>query len=260
MTSFTLFVRFFVFLFFSAVLFSQAGLAQAEDKKIFLFSVVQKDSDYYGRLVRMIYMEAFKRINLSAEIKYLPIRRSNLMVMRGKVDGDLARSEWLRHELPHLIKVREPAFKVNIVAYSSSPTIKVDNWQALADKMFRVDYLAGSSYMENKILQGNVPEHFTSVPSWTIGLRKLFADRSDIFVEFEGGVRYAMTRSEFQGKKIFVAGVIDTFGVYAFLQPQHANIADLLSRTLSEMKSEGLIEEYARQAFSGGFASNIILD
>lgn len=235
-----------------AFLFQSGGKVAAEQPVV--MGIIQSKSDYYGRLVSLIYDEAFRRIGRKLEINYYPAKRSSLLVKEGEIDGDLARTKSFLQEHPHLIPVTESPLTIRIMAFTNSPTLKISGWQDLKQTGYRVDYLRGSALIEQKLEKGELLAPISLVNDWTLGLRKLFADRSDIFVEFEGGVRFAMTRSEFQGKTLFVAGQLDEFTVHAFLQPEHKELAAKLSLVLKDMRQEGLIAQFEQQAFSSGYA------
>lgn len=87
-----------------------------------------------------------------------------------------------------------------------------------------------------------------------MGVRKLVAQRSDVFVEFEGAVRMVMDQGEFRDKKIYPAGALEEFDLHAFLRPEHQQLALQLSEVLLQMRREGLIAAYEQEAFFKGIA------
>ncbi len=240
--------------FFLALTVLWQPAATAAEARPLVMSVIQKESDYYGRLVTLIYDEAFRRIGRKLDVKYFPAKRSSLMVSHGRIDGDLARTLKFHREHPQLVPVSESPLTIRFVVFSADPSIKINGWQDLKESAYRIDYLRGSALIDQKLKMGILKGPLSRVDDWKGGLRKLFAGRSDLFVEFEGGMRYAMTRTEFQGKKIYLAGVLDEYTVHAFLQPQHEALAAELSGVLKEMKQEGLIAQFEQQAFSSGYA------
>lgn len=240
---------------------------EASEKKPLVMALIQKESDYYGRLVSLIYREAFSRIGRDLEIHYYPVKRSDLLIEAGRIDGDLARAQTFHTQHPQLVPVTESPLSLRITVFSTSPTLKFSNWDALRQTGFRVNYLSGSVLI-SKRLAGNtasgqaippseLPDNFATVRNWTIGLRKLLAGRSDLFVAFDGAVRFEMTKSEFYDKQLFNAGVMEELAVHAFLQPEHADVAKALSIALKEMKAEGVIRQFEQEAFTSGYVHRL---
>lgn len=221
-----------------------------------VLGVIQSESDYYGRFVRLIYQEAFRRLGRHVEIRYFPAKRSSFLVRAKRIDGDLARTVNFHKQHPNLAIVPEAPFEVYIKAFSASPTLKISDWQDLRETKYRVDYLRGSAMIDIKRKEGRLQDPISQVNDWKTGLRKLFAGRSDLFVEFEGGVRYAMAKPEFQGKWLFEAGTLDVYSVHAFLQPEHKELAHELAQVLRNMKYEGVIDQFKKQALNSNLADH----
>lgn len=252
--------------FISLLITLPVNHAYASEKQPLVMAMVQKESDYYGRLVSLIYREAFSRIGRDLEIRYYPIKRSDLMIETGRIDGDLARAQPFNGQYPHLVPVAESPLTLRIVVFSTSPTLKFSSWDALRQTGFRVNYLGGSALLNNRLARRTasgqitpVPEqeNFAAVGNWTIGLRKLFAGRSDLFVAFDGVVRFAMTKSEFYDKQLFNAGVLEELALHAYLQPEHEDVAKALAVVLKEMKAEGVIRQFEQEAFTSGYVHRV---
>ncbi len=249
-------------LFLTAFYVMTAG---AETKPPLVMSIVQKESDYYGRLFSRIYTEAFRRIGHDVDIRYYPINRSLMMLERKQIDGELARTPTFHQRFPHLIIVSEPSLTMRFSAFSASPTLKVNGWSSIINTRFRVDYIRGSTLVKQVLNLDSDPEfsggdkrnrseNFSPVNNWGIGLRKLLAGRSDFFISFEGAVRFALDSPEFQGQRIFNAGLIEEYDVHAFFQPGNEAIAEALAVALKEMKREGLIAQFEQQVFNSRYA------
>jgi hypothetical protein len=82
----------------------------------------------------------------------------------------------------------------------------------------------------------------------TLGLRKLAAGRTDLYIDGELLVEATLARAEFRGTSIRKVAVMEKINAHAFLHPKHRALAARLSATLVQMKREGLIERYRKAA------------
>ncbi|WP_319521289.1 transporter substrate-binding domain-containing protein [uncultured Desulfosarcina sp.] len=212
-------------------------------------ATIQGPAEYYGKWGELIYTEAFRRLDVDLVIQAFPLERANRMVSRKQVDGDLGRSFAFHDSYPHLIQVEEVPFSMNLSAFALNPDIRIDGWESLKSTKYRVEYLLGSKLLPGKLAPIVDPERLSTVTHWVQGLKKLMAGRTDIFIEAEGVVLYYLANDPyFKDAEIHVAGVLLESPVYAYLQPEHAELALRLSGVLKEMKEEGVVAKFQQAA------------
>jgi hypothetical protein len=88
----------------------------------------------------------------------------------------------------------------------------------------------------------------SSVTHSILGLRKLAAGRTDLFIDGELLVESALTAAEFRGTSIHKVAVMEELNGHSFLNSKHRALAGRLSETLAQMKREGLIKKFRTAA------------
>jgi len=199
----------------------------------------------------LVYTEAFNRINLKFEIKFYPIKRATLMLCAGDVDGDLGRITTFHDEYPQFVQVEESAATLKLVAFSTNPDIRIDEWESLRGTPFRVDYLRGTAAIESVLPSLVKIDNIYTLNNWKQGVKRLLSGRADIYIDFEGSVLpNLLNDAELKNVEIRIAGVLAELPVQAYLQPKHEVLAKQLAEVLKDMKNEGLIEHYRLKALS----------
>lgn len=176
-----------------------------------------------GAWIELIYREAFRRIGQSMHLQIVPSKRGSAMLDSGQIDGELNRVAMYGDGYPHRLLVPEPHFYAAFVAYG----------------------------LAERELQKQVPApQLSSIASVQLGLRKLMARRTDIFVEVDMIAETALATEEFRTRGIRPVAVLAKVSAHAYLHSRHARLVPLLAAALVEMKKEGLVEKYRTQAFS----------
>ncbi|WP_140054611.1 hypothetical protein [Oceanospirillum sanctuarii] len=251
----------FVFLFPLLPDLSQAGqptvltrfsdndtISKPDDRlPIVLVSAHQKH-DYFGVLAELIYQDAFQRLGRKLEIRYAPLRRAEVLHRNAMVDGDVGRTDAFHQQFPEMIRVSEATVSVRYNAYSQLPNIKVNSWDSLRWSSLRIEYQRGDLMASYRLKDIGPSAQLTQVDNLTLGLRKLFAGRTDLFIGMERGINHVMAKSEFRGKKLYRAGFMEAFEGHVYLQPKHRELAAELSDVLKAMAQEGVIERYQQEA------------
>ncbi len=214
---------------------------------IVLVSAHQKH-DYIGVLAELIYQDAFQRLGRKLEIRYAPLRRTEVLHRNAMVDGDVGRTDAFHKQFPEMIRVPEATVSVRYSAYSLLPNIQVDGWDSLRWSSLRIEYLRGELLSSFRLQDIGPSAQLTQVDSLTLGLRKLFAGRTDLFIGMEEGVHHVLGKLEFRGQKLHQAGFLESVDGHVYLQPKHKELAAELADVLRQMKQEGVIKRYRQQA------------
>lgn len=207
------------------------------------------ESEYFGMLAKLIYEDAFARLGRPLVIRFAPLKRAEALHEKGLVDGDVGRTDAFQNRFPNMIRVRESTISVRYSAYSLLPTLRVEGWYSLRWRALRIEHLRGDLLSVSRLRNIGPSAQVRVVDNWQVGVRKLFAKRTDLFIGMDRGVDYALTLPEFEGRTLHRAGFLELSEAHAYLQPQHWDLAIALSEVLGTMKKEGVIERYEKLAF-----------
>ena len=149
----------FILIVFSIIIILSAAYGDAigsenqpEPGKTIVFSTMFTESlsSFHGML--FVYSEAFKRLGWNFRLVSLPGERSIVDANSGAVDGEAARVAHLNSDnYPNLIQVPEPIMVAKEGAYSTDTSIRINGWESLGGKGFKVGLLKGLKSVEKKI-------------------------------------------------------------------------------------------------------------
>lgn len=221
--------------------------AESNPEKI-VFATSRSDREYDGKLFRLIYDEAFRRLRIKVEFRVFPKKRCSMMANKGKVDGEPARVVNYNERFGNLVRVGESPVSIDFVAYSVNPAIRISSWEDLRGKGYRINYNRGSKRSHEKLTALISEEKPRALNKDIQGLGKLLKKRIDIYVGVSLSVAPLLYLDEFRQGGVRSAGVLESLPVHAFLHKRHEKLAPILSDALKKMKQEGLVEEYKANA------------
>jgi len=204
---------------------------------------IRSKEDSWGKLHIAIYTEAFRRIGVNVKFKSFPLKRLSYLIDRSNfLDGDVSRVHSYNETHCNLIRVEEAHSISEIRAYSDDAQLKLDGWDSLSDSQLRVDYRHGSK-KTFEMLHLRVPEErMHHIHSIKAGFQRILLGRSDIFIL--SGAAAHVQDGLFEGKRIYMSGVMEKTTFHAFLLKKHEKVAIKLARALKQMKEEGLINKF----------------
>jgi len=223
-------------------------LAADPGNKTLVMACAVSNDTYLGRVLDLVYREAFRRLGFEFEYRHYPAKRASLTADEGRVDGDLARVYAYGQTHPELIRVEEAPFSDRFVAIATNPEIKLDGWESLRGTTYRVEYLHGYQRAHDKLTEVVEPARLSALSNWRHGLKKLIRGRTDVFIDVENVIEPLLKQDEFQSANLVVVGVMEEITLHAYLHKKHAPLAAQLSAVLKDMKREGLIEQYTMLA------------
>jgi hypothetical protein len=201
-----------------------------------------------GVWLDLIYREAFRRLGYKFKYVPYPARRAAVLSDHGDVDGEIHRVADYGKAHPTLVRVEESHFAGRFAAYASRALVVPNGWDGLRQMPYRVEYRMGNLKCETELPPRVDAARLSMVPNAALGLRKLAAGRTDLFIDGDLLVEALLKSPEFRGTSIHRVAVMDQLNGHAFLQPRHRALAFRLSATLAQMKKEGLIEAYRTRA------------
>jgi len=222
----------------------QAALA-SEPAKLVLGTDV--DEQIYTRLFeRLVYAEAFKRLGVHLEIVVAPLKRLEMQLERGEIDGETMRGPAYADAYPKFIQVDFPIMRAANALYALKPMEGLQSLQDLRSSPLHGAYRRGVLFCQS-VLEPLLPKaQLTNVTTVRQAMDMLAAGHADFFCDVSLGV----LNYEYEAKtspapkpiKLFEIG--KQVPITAYLHARHAAFAPKLAATLKLMESEGLFEKY----------------
>jgi hypothetical protein len=219
------------------------------------FAYVRTEDQPITQWLIMIYTEALNRMGIDLVFETLPAKRASWLSDIGKVDGELNRVADYNREWPDMIRVEEHNMRGTFAAFATDPGISLEGWESLGGTEYKVEYRRGIKECEIYLPRVVPAERLSQISTIELGVKKLLAGRTDIFVTLEGPMMSFLASQAFQdirqeigqGKMIHKVGTMETVLMYAWLNKAHSALAPQLAEILGEMKAEGLFERYRDQ-------------
>jgi len=186
-----------------------------------------------------IYTEAFRRMGYGFKLISQPGERAMIDANEGTVDGEAARIMNIdKKKYPNLVRVPHLILTVKDGAYSTDHSIKIDGWQSLADKPYRVGLLKGIKSVEQKLPLYVDRTNIVTLTDLEQCLKMLLAKRIDLFIVGTLIEESAVMQSGAY-REIKCVGIVETKLTYPWLHKRHQNLVQPLADTLKTMKAEG---------------------
>jgi len=217
-----------------------------KDKNIkkMIFVCAAPENSKLGRHLKLLYTEAFKRLNIKFELKYLPAKRATKMTDLELADGDLWRIHAYGKLHQNLIFIDSYVGIVSFSAYAYKPGIKISGkWNGFANTNYNVSYRRGVLYSKLKLRPFVKNKNLSASNSVIIGLRKLLKKRIDVFVGVTENINAVLKTEEFKDRGIYQVKIIDSIRGYPYLLKKHRSLALKLKNTLLKMQNEDLIKK-----------------
>lgn len=224
---------------------AQGQTPPAKSKPFVIATDADGALDRYGRLA---YTEAFRRMGIPLAFEMYPLARRSAIIAEGLIDGEGSRVAAYADAHPELIRVEESIVDVKFSLFGANPTLHAKRIEELPANAL-VEYRRGILMCE-KILKAAIPPaRLSDIISTEQGLRKLLTGRSDVYCDIDPYVGDVLRGGTLQApenvRKLFE---ITSLPTYPYLARKHADLALRLAATLKEMKAEGLLDRYGREA------------
>jgi ABC-type amino acid transport substrate-binding protein len=123
-------------------------------------------------------------------------------------------------------------------AYSTDHSIKINGWESLAGKPYRVGLLKGIKSVEQKLPLYVDKANIVTLSDPEQSLKMLQAKRIDLFIAGTQIEDSAFMKSGAYDD-VKLVGIVETKVLYPWLHKRHENLVQRLADTLKTMKSEG---------------------
>lgn len=203
-----------------------------------------------GPWLELIYREAFRRLGYDFEFQDFPNTRASMLSDSGAVDGEINRVIEYGKLHPNMIRLGVSHFSVNYFAYAKEALPLKGGWASLKNTRYRIDLRYGNVATQ-QALKGLVdPSQISTVTEPAYGLTKLAAGHTDIYIDQEFVVDPVLQSAEFRDAGIRKVVLMERLDGYCYLHSKHSALVPLLTDTLAQMKKDGTIEKFRKQAFA----------
>jgi polar amino acid transport system substrate-binding protein len=216
--------------------------AAALDKATLTFTYAYPaDHPQTKRLIRLV-KEATSRAGFDFAFEHNPAKRATRRAINGLVDGEMIRVRQYGVLHPELVRVEEHHTEDRFIAYVIDPKIKLDGWNSLKGRDFKIDYRRGVMAPTQNLPNVVPKKNLTVLNSVDSAFRRLFLGRSDIFVDSEGSSENFLNSDAYkiisEGRKIYRAGNMLVTTGHVWLHNKHRHLAPKLSGEFRKMKLE----------------------
>jgi ABC-type amino acid transport substrate-binding protein len=240
----------FILIIFSIIIISSGTYDDAicsenqqEPEKTVVFSTMWPESLSSSHEMFLIYSEAFKRLGYNFKLINLPGERSMVDANSGAVDGEAARIASLESDkYPNLIRVEESIFVIKEGAYSTDTSIRINGWESLREKGFKVGLLKGIKSIEQKLPLYVEKVNIVILTGFEQCLKMLQARRIDLFIIGTAMEESTLMKSDAY-KDVKRVGIVEEKMVYPWFHKRHKDLVPRLADTLKAMKAEGTFQK-----------------
>lgn len=245
----------FILIAFAIIVFSSGTYDDAfcsensqGPEKTIVFSTIITESYLFFHEMFLVYSEAFKRLGYNFRLISLPGERSMVNANSGVVDGEAARIASIDlNKYPNLIRAAEPIKVAKDGAYSVDTSIRINGWESLKGKEYKVGLFKGIKSVEQKLPLYVEKENIVTLTDLVQCLKMLQARRIDIFIVATLIEESAPMKSE-EFKDIKRVGIVEEKSVYPWLHKRHKDLVPRLADTLKAMKVEGTFQKLIEKA------------
>lgn len=209
-----------------------------KEKQQIVFTTIFPQNMSFFFEIRTIYKEAFKRLGYGFKLISQPGERAMVDANQGIVDGEAARIMTIdREKYTNLIMVPYPVVTMKDGAYAVDDSIKVEGWESLVGKPYKVGLLKGIKSVEQKLPRYVDNKHIVTLIRPEQGLQMLKAKRIDLFIVGTQIEDSAFLKNGAY-KEVKCVGIVETKRLYPWLHKRHESLVRPLADMLQTMKSE----------------------
>ncbi len=233
-------IQFFVILFSLTII----PIAEARHKHISMSIFAAPETSLYTQLFERVYKDAFRRLGYTFEFKVVPAARASIEADNGMTDGEPGRLYEHNLQFSNLIRIEEAIDEAALAAFTAQRGIKVNSWDAIKQRGYRVDVLRGMTFIKGA---GIDPRLIFQLNDRSQAFPRLMSGRADVYVDAELDFSALMRSSRYTKMRIYRAGVVEKRLIYGFLHRKHEELVPRVAEVLRQFKKEGLIARYKRE-------------
>lgn len=225
----TLISRWLTLLLLSAVL-------QAEPLLISTTATSPYHHENMSGLVDLLILEAFSRIQVDVDIKWLPGERSINAANAGETDGEAFRVYGLHEQYINLVPVKESLCQIHISAFSTRPISTKYGWADLQN--LRIGILRGRKQLQQLTAGLEVIELNNHQSLFDM----LQGDRIDVAVASEVISIEHLKKHQIEGVILNEPPLL-VVPMFLYLNEEHKSLAEPLADVIRQMKQDGSYQQ-----------------
>ena len=211
----------------------------SQEKQQIVFTTIFTPTMSFFKKMSTTYTEALSRMGYGFKLISQPGERAMIDANQGMVDGEAGRiSNIDKKKYANLIMVPHPIATIKDGAYATDHSIKINGWESLAGKPYKVGLIKGIKSVEQKLPLYVDKANIVSLSDGEQCMKMLQAKRIDLFI-----VSTQIEESTFMQSGAYddvkLVGIVETKVLYPWLHKRHENLVRKLADTLKTMKSEG---------------------
>lgn len=242
-----------VLLIFATALFSPEShsIESSSQSQTIILGANNEEYTYIGKIELMTYTEAFKRLKIPFQIKVYPLKRIELSMRSGLVDGDTGRTFLYGEGRSDVIRVEEPIMYLNFNLYAADSNIRINQSSEIAEKKLTMNFPRGMIICE-KFAKESLPQNkFEDVTTTEEGIRKILSGRVKLHCDLKENVMTYLLSSGLsysdRSKIKIVYNLKSNVPIYPYLNKKHTDLAKKLNTTLKTMRAEGILSKIQNQ-------------
>ena len=221
---------------------------QPQSEKTIVFATIFVKSVSFYNEMSLIYTEAFRRLGYNFKLVSLPGERAMVDANSGLLDGEAARIAYLDlNKYPNLIRVGESIIVTKDGAYSADPSIRINGWESLRGKGYKVGLYKGIKSIEQKLPLYVEKENIVTLADFEQCLKMLQARRIDIFI-VPILIEESTPMKSPAYSDIKRVGIVEEKILYPWFNKRHKELVSRLADTLKAMKVDGTFAKLAEKA------------
>ena len=181
-------------------------------------------SGYYVQLAE----EIFKRAGIEIQMKFLPAKRGLKNLSAGLDDAIFFRTKGFELEYKELIRVPVSPHQVEFAAFTTDPTLNIQDWQDLRD--LKVAYMRGWKVFEGRTTNGLKVDS----PIALFRLLKFGRVQAVLFEKVTG-----LHRAKSMEIQSIQASPLVQQDLYAYLNKKHARYLEPLAAAVQSVNQDG---------------------
>jgi polar amino acid transport system substrate-binding protein len=209
-----------------------------EKQTIVLTTIFPPNMAFFSEM-SALYKEAFSRMGHRFKLISQPGERAMIDANEGVVDGEAARIMDIDMErYPNLVRVPHPIVTIQVGAYATDTSIKIEGWKSLVGNPYRVGLVKGIKSTEQKLPLYVDKKYIVSISGVEQSMKMLKAKRIDVFIV---GTQVEDTSYMKSGayEEVKCVGIVETKVLFPWLHKRHQQLVHPLADMLKTIKLEG---------------------
>ena len=211
----------------------------SQEKQQIVFTTIFTPTMSFFKKMSTTYTEAFSRMGYGFKLISQPGERAMIDADQGSVDGEAARISYIDNKkYTNLIRVPYPIATVKDGAYATDHSIKINGYESLAGKPYRVGLLKGTKSAEQKLPLYVNETQILTFSELEQSMEMLLAKRIDVFIVSTQIEDLAFMQGG-DYREIKCVGIVETKELFPWMHKRHQNLVRPLADALKKMKAEG---------------------